>query len=144
MKNDFWHSWPLYGLRVTDDNLGTAKPIFGDATLVSPQWYEGRVASLVEDLSARAALTTSPSREWLSDEDLKELPLLPTEQEIHIAPHCYVAVRRTKFDEAEPRAQEIRALLTGAVRCALARRELVECRSPPTIYFGIPSPDILA
>lgn len=103
-----WSFVPLYGLLITDDRDGVESPIFGDATLVSREWYVGEVRKRAADEN-EASLLTGPVGDATIDGQS-----IPKTQLVQLVPHSYIAVRRQPADALQ-QAEKIRALLTATM-----------------------------
>lgn len=107
-----WTFVPLYGLRLVDDD-GLDQPLFGDATLVSPEWYVNEVRKRSVNPNVIGPMTHQPIEEWLPN--AAEHVSMPRRQLYEVPPHSYIAVRRRDDAQATEYAESLRAMLTATM-----------------------------
>jgi hypothetical protein len=105
-----WNCFPLWGLEMAENGHGLDNPIFGDATIVSRTYLQKYAPA---DPIAAALLSGGGLRAAIEDSAEFAGPA-PIDRLIDIPPSAFLAVRRSKVDDATRYAESIRALLTAS------------------------------
>ncbi|WP_148314151.1 hypothetical protein [Sorangium cellulosum] len=103
-----WSCYPIWGIELADNAIGLEKPIFGDATLVTRAYVQTFAPA---DPVAASMLSGGGVRQALDKSSFAGSA--PIERLIDIPPGAFIAVRRSKPEDAVRYAESVRALLTA-------------------------------
>jgi len=110
-----WICYPLWGLKLADNGFGLDKPIFGDATIVTPSFVAKHGPT---DPTGAAMLSGAGLSDVLDATSSDSVGPAPTSNFVEVPPHSFIAVRRSHPEVAAKYAQSIRSLLTAS--CVLS------------------------
>lgn len=112
-KQNNWKFFPLYSLKVTDDD-GLADPIFTGATIVSPEFMDTYTVKASGQAEGHKYFTGKPFAS-IFPEDSPAFLAAPKAYLFEHAPHSWIAVSREDQDQAEDCAARILAFLTASM-----------------------------
>lgn len=107
-----WKFFPLYGLKLEDDD-GLEDPIFGGATLLDRDWLRSQVAADTS-LDPKQAEIASLGDMTALIGDWSKISA-PREAHVSFFPPSVIAIRQNDADSAEMLADQLRLLLTATM-----------------------------